>query len=502
MKGCTDLKKRILITLALAMLLAAAAVIAQAAPANMPYSANCSVYYQTLSGGEKDMFDRVYDALYRGDREVTVPKVCTKDQAWLMLNQMFNECPELCAFDPDHVRYDVTSAGKVYRLQLSYKRSIQDQRAYIAKISGITRNFRCFGDVLRYVCDTISYDRTSTDNGRMFAYEGMQRGRGVCNAYAQIVAMLCHFSGIECSYIDGTANGGGHAWNVVGQNGLRTLVDVTWADINDKRCNYDWIGLSTAEMGASHTQYADRFTVPPCVNMRGALCMSSQETVLMNYGNLYFMLRSGDRDSEVRRVQQRLYQLGYLRDKPDGVYGAKTQRAVADFQAKNGIHGVTGTSGVASKLTQAALYSDRAVPASGAARIAAWSWTGSRSPVTIGRSTVRLNGASGSLSYELHNENPRQAIVAVTVRYWADGADGSLVYPVQDTAQWSVTVPPGQTRTLAFEFIPDDSLRRAALVKWNVIEVQFADGEVFISENLSAESPYIIRTNNRYVNNR
>ena len=233
--------------------------------------------------------------------------------------------------------------------------------------------------------------------------------------------------------------------------------------------------------------------------MQGALSMSAKESVLMNYGAMYVMLRSGDRDKEVRGVQQRLIQLGYLKGKADGIYGQKTRQAIAAFQTKNGIHGIQGTSGVASELTQAALMSDRAVSAKGANRFSSFSWSGSRSPVTIGQYSISLNGSSGSLQYELHNENPRQAIVAVTVRYWADGADGALVYPVQDNTMWFVHIPPGQTRTLSFEFVPNNSLRRAALVKWNVIEVEFANGEVFISENLSAESPYIIRTNNRNV---
>ncbi len=476
---------------------------AQADPASMPYSTRYSVYYQSLSSGEKEMFDRVYDALYRGDGGVTVPQVCDRNQAWLLLNLMFNECPELCAFDPDNVRYDVDpKSGKVSYIKLSYKRSIAEQQAYIAKVSGIARNFRCFGDVLRYVCDSLTYDHTATDNGRMYAYEAMQRGRGVCNAYAQIVAMLCHFAGIECSYIDGTAAGAGHAWNIVSQNGMYTLVDVTWADKDKNGINYGWIGLSTAEMGASHTQYADRYKLPACVNMQGTLKIAAKESVLSNYGTMYFMQRSGDRNKEVKEVQRRLISLGYLKDKADGVYGRKTKKAVADFQAKNGIHGVNGASGVASELTQAVLFSDRAVPAKGSSRFASLSWGGSRSPVTIGQSSITLNGANGTLQYELHNENTKQAIVAVTLRYWADGSDGSLVYPVQDNTTWFVNVPPGQTRTLSVEFVPNEALRRAALVKWNVIEVQFANGEVFISENLSAETPYIIRTNNRYVNSR
>ena len=73
----------------------------------------------------------------------------------------------------------------------------------------------------------------------------------------------------------------------------------------------------------------------------------------------YTTLQQGDRDSEegpylILPLQNRLIQLGYLRDAADGIYGENTKEAVKGFQENNGLM-ATGT---ADPGTQAKLFSD------------------------------------------------------------------------------------------------------------------------------------------------
>lgn len=515
--------KKLLFAVLAALLLCAAGG-AAADPACIPYPVRCSVYYQTLDSGKKQVFDALYDALWRCDSQVDVPPVCTREEARAMLNQIFNECPELCAFEPTRCLCEANTSGagaRIYRFHLRYKRTEAEQRDFIARVRGIAGGFRSFGDVLNYVCATMEYDYVSEDAGKRFAYECMQRGKGVCNGYAQVVVMLCHFAGIECSYINGTAADGGHAWNIVGVGGRYTLVDVTWADVDSSVRNDAWIGLSTAEMNATHTPYPDRYPIPACVNMQASLIGPSAGTPpanvptvsapsagtqavtadVMNYDAIGFMLRSGDRGDRVRSLQKRLIQLGYLNDKADGVYGKKTRAAVAAFQENNGIHGVSGGPGVATELTQAALYSDRALPRGAARRIPAWSWSGDRVPFSIWVGGIGITGSAGTLNFTFRNDCPARPIVGLTVRYWADGAKGAgdLVCPMYDYTLWGLNIAPGESRAISIPMGPEAGLRKAAMVKWNVIEVQFSDGEVFISENLSGETGYYIRTYNQNV---
>ena len=59
---------------------------------------------------------------------------------------------------------------------------------------------------------------------------------------------------------------------------------------------------------------------------------------------------------QVNLIQQRLVELGYSSDEPDGIYGSGTEKAIAEFQQNNGLE-VTGN---ATPRTQDALFSDSA----------------------------------------------------------------------------------------------------------------------------------------------
>lgn len=70
----------------------------------------------------------------------------------------------------------------------------------------------------------------------------------------------------------------------------------------------------------------------------------------------YTSLSKGDDSEDVKAMQQRLYDLGYLEDEPDGKFGNNTQTAVKLFQQQAGIE----VTGVADNETQTALYADDA----------------------------------------------------------------------------------------------------------------------------------------------
>ena len=75
------------------------------------------------------------------------------------------------------------------------------------------------------------------------------------------------------------------------------------------------------------------------------------------------ILRKDDTGDDVKSVQARLIQLGYAPGTADGKYGDKTVTAIAAFQRKNGLK----DDGKCGPATTAALFSDSAVRADGAA---------------------------------------------------------------------------------------------------------------------------------------
>ncbi len=73
-------------------------------------------------------------------------------------------------------------------------------------------------------------------------------------------------------------------------------------------------------------------------------------------------LRMGDRGEDVKSLQARLIELGYLSGKADGIFGLDTQKAVVAFQKISSL----SSDGKAGKATQNLLYSNGAKTASGA----------------------------------------------------------------------------------------------------------------------------------------
>lgn len=75
----------------------------------------------------------------------------------------------------------------------------------------------------------------------------------------------------------------------------------------------------------------------------------------------YTLLKEGMESYEVKNLQQRLIDLGYLTGSATGYYGTATKGAVKDFQTKNGLK----SDGLAGSVTQALLYSTAALSAGG-----------------------------------------------------------------------------------------------------------------------------------------
>ena len=90
------------------------------------------------------------------------------------------------------------------------------------------------------------------------------------------------------------------------------------------------------------------------------------------------LLYSGCTGDDVKSVQQRLKDLGYLTDKMDGKYGATTVDAMRAFQLRNGLTG----SGNGDTATYTILYSVNAITAEG-------KQVDSTTPTEIGRASCR-----------------------------------------------------------------------------------------------------------------
>ena len=117
---------------------------------------------------------------------------------------------------------------------------------------------------------------------------------------------------------------------------------VQWGDTSDKAWTHYAIpaGLYAAEEIAAAKPLGDHTPAK-----------QPEETV-------YFNLRRGSKGTEVTRLQAALNALGYACGEADGIFGAKTEAAVRNFQRD---HSLT-VDGIAGRDTQAALYAAESVP--------------------------------------------------------------------------------------------------------------------------------------------
>lgn len=130
------------------------------------------------------------------------------------------------------------------------------------------------------------------------------------------------------------------------------------------------------------------------------------------------LLYSGCTGDDVKSVQQRLKDLGYLTDKVDGKYGANTVAAMRTFQLRNGLTG----SGNGDTATYTILYSVNAITAEG-------KQVDSNTPTVYtnlkvgatGDAVLRLQQALSNLRYTVtingtYDETTRAAVLAFQKR--------------------------------------------------------------------------------------
>lgn len=228
-------------------------------PAACPYDIHLSIMYNFLTESQRTLFDRMYDALWNGQSAVAVPEDMTREETEWMVDYIYNEAPELCAYDRWGTKV-VNISGNKMEVRFAYKMPIAEQQRFIAEVSRDAQKYagKSPADGVWAICDALirrfDYGKIPGEDTQL-AYFALKNNTAVCNGYAQTTAMYCHFAGYSCSYIDGHAFNssgedlGGHAWNVACVDGEYIWFDLTWVDDGDK-VNSKWYGLTGAEMEA------------------------------------------------------------------------------------------------------------------------------------------------------------------------------------------------------------------------------------------------------------
>ena len=195
--------------------------------------------------------------------------------------------------------------------------------------------------------------------------------------------------------------------------------------------------------------------------------------------------RRGDHGTDVRRIQQALVSMGYLNDKVDGSYGARTESAVWEFQRKNGIT----PSGVATMFTQAVLFGTDAI----------YAWNNNRRSNTssgdygVRNVNVYRYGNTFDISFDFVNRD-LQNVEAICIYYWLSNGKGRLIYMNNyeyymhryydyNVSQYG-TIHVNTTLSAT-----SSEMKKAHELKCIIGEIGYTNGSVVISMNASRE-PY------------
>lgn len=178
------------------------------------------------------------------------------------------------------------------------------------------------------------------------------------------------------------------------------------------------------------------------------------------------LLAVGDRGEDVRRLQARLQELGYLGGKVDGIFGKQTKEALEEFQRLNRL----SVDGIAGPKTYQKLFNDpnvvRAPIVTGTPRPVVASvpvYYRNNRGVLLGSDTVLIS--QGSLSI---TPNPRlipanhtlisAASVAVTVDSRGRATPASVVFIYQPKSELVPVLVPIYYRTTGNETLATDSI--------------------------------------------
>lgn len=121
-----------------------------------------------------------------------------------------------------------------------------------------------------FIVNTLQYDTSTEDIEKIpessrSAFGALKTGKGVCEAYAELMTLLLNRVGIPCRMITGTSEGVPHVWNIVLINGNTYHVDATWddpvSDSGESTLCYHYFNLTDEEMKRDHDWNTENYPI-------------------------------------------------------------------------------------------------------------------------------------------------------------------------------------------------------------------------------------------------
>ena len=163
--------------------------------------------------------------------------------------------PDQIVYTPGDHTYTVIAGKEIYSKKIGVSYSVKDTlikkdaRGYtedgkavfdaaFAAVDQVVKDGMGEEEKVKAIHDYLIYHANYVNNGDYSTAENWAYGaggvllhkEGVCQSYAFAFYMMAISAGLECRFVSGTADGGGHAWNQVKVNGKWYYIDCTWDD--------------------------------------------------------------------------------------------------------------------------------------------------------------------------------------------------------------------------------------------------------------------------------
>lgn len=163
--------------------------------------------------------------------------------------------PDQIVYTPGDHTFTVIAGKEIYSKKIGVSYSVKDTlikkdaRGYtedgkavfdaaFAVVDQVVKDGMGEEEKVKAIHDYLIYHANYVNNGDYSTAENWAYGaggvllhkEGVCQSYAFAFYMMAISAGLECRFVSGTADGGGHAWNQVKVNGKWYYIDCTWDD--------------------------------------------------------------------------------------------------------------------------------------------------------------------------------------------------------------------------------------------------------------------------------
>ena len=257
------------------------------------YDPDLRFYYcNTLDSDEQRLFDIVYDGIFNMQACITLPDWYRNDKVEKVLDIIGKDCPEVFWYHGSY-SYQYGGTGTQLFPEYTFSSKASADEAYNNVIRMI-RSIPCpdRGDeyltetaIYRWIVENTVYDYNEYERpqpgSRSYSADAVYlTHKAVCDGFSRAFALACRMNGIMAAIVDGTGNGGPHAWNAVRIEGEWYQADVTWdccGYMSDYpypiNAAYTYLNLTDQQMAADHeikSWYHGEGRLPYCTSTDAA----------------------------------------------------------------------------------------------------------------------------------------------------------------------------------------------------------------------------------------